>query len=141
MSVYYDHILSAFSKWGFRKIRAEVSVAQKVIVDSLRTDYIKRNGIPLSIDEYRPTRAEGAKEERINAILEPRYSNMNIWHYKGGNCQSLEEELIMARPPHDDIKDALANAISIAKAPIRTYMMEQKKVTNIKYHPRFGGVV
>lgn len=141
ISEYYDHILNAFSKWGFRKLRAEISVAQVVIVDSLKTDYIKRNGIPLSIDEYRPTRHDGAKEERINAILEPRYNNMSIWHYKGGNCQSLEEELIMARPPHDDIKDALANAIAIAKAPIRTYMMESPKVTKINYHPRFGGVV
>lgn len=141
MSAYYDHIFNAFSKWGFRKLRAEVSVAQKVIVDSLRTDYIKRNGLPLSIDEYRPTRAEGAKEERINAILEPRYSNQSIWHYKGGNCQSLEEELIMARPPHDDIKDALANAISIAKAPIRTYMMDAPKKSNVVFHSRFGGCV
>jgi len=141
MSVYYDHILAAFSKWGFRKIRAEVSVAQKVIVESLRNDYIKRNGIPLSIDEYRPTRTEGAKEERINAVLEPRYSNQSIWHYKGGNCQSLEEELIMARPPHDDIKDALANAITIAKAPIRTYMQDKPKVSNVLYHSRFGGCI
>ncbi len=66
------------------------------------------------MDEFRPTRSLGDKYERVAAVLEPKYDNMQIWHYKGGNCQSLEEELVMAHPPHDDIKDALANAISIA---------------------------
>ncbi len=114
---YYDHIVKAWEKWGFRKIRAEVTVAQQTIVKELKESYLKPNGIPLSIDEFRPTRSLGDKYERVAAVLEPKYDNMQIWHYKGGNCQSLEEELVMAHPPHDDIKDALANAISIAIIP------------------------
>lgn len=140
VSVYFDHILNGHSKWGFRKLRAEITVAQQVIVQSLKDDYIKKSGIALSIDEYRPTRHEGAKEERIAAILEPKYQNMQVWHYKGGNCQSLEEELKMAKPPHDDIKDALANAINIAKAPMRRHNGVVVK-SNIVYHSRFGGCV
>ena len=141
ISVYFDKILAGFSKWGFRKLRAEISVAQKVIVQSLKDDYIKKSGIPLSIDEYRPSRHEGTKEERINVILQPRYENMQIFHYKGGNCQSLEEELVMERPQHDDIKDALANAINIAKPPIRDYMRDTVMKSNVVYHKRFGGCV
>jgi hypothetical protein len=93
----------------------------------------------LSVDEVRPSRHEGDKEERINAILEPKYDNMQMWHYRGGNCQSLEEELVMARPPHDDIKDALANAVAIATIPKqRAYQGMQRN--NILTHPRFGGI-
>lgn len=136
--VYFEHILKAQQKWGFRKLRAEVSVGQQPIVQELKESYIKPNGVPLSIDEVRPTRHDGDKEERIAAVLEPKYDNMQMWHYRGGNCQSLEEELIMRRPPHDDIKDALANAISIAQIPRQRWTSEQH--SNIITHARFGGV-
>jgi hypothetical protein len=140
ISDYFNHILKAQQKWGFRKIRAEVTVAQKTLVNELKESYIKPNGIALSIDEYRPTRSEGDKEERIGAILEPKYDNMQIWHYRGGNCQSLEEELVMKHPPHDDIKDALANAINIAVIPKNRYTQDSMR-SNVVSHPRFGGVL
>ncbi len=66
---YFDHILQAQNKWGFRKMRAEVSVAQQAIVTQLK-ELIKKNGIALSIEEYRPNKTMGRKEERIAAILE-----------------------------------------------------------------------
>lgn len=136
---YFNHILQAQQKWGFRKIRAEVSVGQRAIVEELKNSYIKPNGIALSIDEHNPTRHEGDKEERISAILEPKYDNLQIWHYRGGNCQSLEEELIMAHPPHDDIKDALANALAIAIIP-KQRQSAQSLGSNLYTHSRFGGV-
>lgn len=135
---YFDNILIAHSKWGFRKIRAEVTVAQQSIVSELKESYIKPAGIALSVDEHRPSRHEGDKEERIEAVLVPRYDNMQMWHYRGGNCQLLEEELVLRRPPHDDIKDAMASAISIAKAPAQHHIREQNNP--IVYHARFGGI-
>ena len=96
---YFDEILRLHDKWGFRKLRAEVTVAQKIIVNDLKANYIRPHGLSLSIDEYRPSRAEGTKEERIHATLKPRYENLQIWHYKGGNCQVLEEELVLRYPP------------------------------------------
>jgi len=134
----YDHIASLYNLWGFRKIRAEVVAAQSILVKELKDSYIKPYGLSLSVDEYRPTRHEGAKEERMAATLEPKYDNLQMWHYKGGNCQLLEEELVMARPPHDDIKDALTAAVDIAIAPVRN-SLRNKKRHNIVYHPRFGG--
>jgi hypothetical protein len=136
---YYTHILKTWEKWGFRKLRAETTVAQQTIVRELKESYLKPNGIPLSIDEFRPTRSLGDKFERVSAVLEPKYDNLQVWHYKGGNCQSLEEELVMIHPPHDDIKDALANAISIAVIPkqrIGSFSMG----SNVMSHSRFGGV-
>ena len=138
ISTYFEHIVKAQQKWGFRKIRAEISVAQQAIVRELKESYIKPNGLALSIDEYRPTRHEGNKEERLAAILEPKYDNLQVWHYRGGNCQSLEEELIMRHPPHDDIKDALANAIEISVIPKQR--MAQQQNNNVVYSSRFGGV-
>lgn len=138
IQVYFDHILASHSKWGFRKMRAEINVAQQVIVQSLKENYIKPRGLLLSIDEYRPQKGEGTKEERIAALLEPRYNNMQMWHYRGGNCQLLEEELTMRRPPHDDIKDGLANACEIAVAP-KSYGNTQRDNV-VVYNKRFGGV-
>ena len=137
---YYKHIVTAWEKWGFRKIRAEITVAQQTIVKELKDSYLKPNGIPLSIDEFRPTRHLGDKAQRVGSVLEPKYDNLQIWHYKGGNCQSLEEELVMVHPPHDDIKDALSNAISISIIPKLRSSRNLNKITNVSVHSRFGGV-
>jgi hypothetical protein len=137
---YYDHILRAWEKWGFRKIRAEVTVAQQTIVKELKDSYLRPNGIPLVIDEFRPTRHQGDKKQRINATLEPKYHNNQMWHYKGGNCQVLEEELSQVHPPHDDVKDALANAIAISTVPRQRSNGVSMMASNVLTHSRFGGV-
>jgi len=136
---YYKQILHAWEKWGFRKIRAEITVAQQTIVKELKDSYLRPNGIPLVIDEFRPTRHLGDKQERVGSVLEPKYDNKQVWHYKGGNCQSLEEELVMVHPPHDDIKDALSNAIAIAITPKQKFGAFSLG-KNIMTHSRFGGV-
>lgn len=142
ISDYYQHILRLYEKWGFRKIRAEVSVAQKVIVDDLKDNYIRKNGLSLAVEEYRPSRWQGAKEERILATLEPKYANRQIWHYLGGHCQTLEEELVFANPAHDDVKDALASAIDFAIPPTNFFRMQQAQSQNeFQYNIRFGGVI
>ncbi len=138
ISEYFKNILDMYHKWGVRKWRAEVTVAQQAIVRELKESYIKPQGLPITIDEYRPNRHEGDKEERIDAILGHRYENQRIWHYRGGNSQLLEEELVLRRPPHDDIKEALANAIAISVPPKRSNITTQTNV--LKFHSRFGGV-
>lgn len=135
MSDYYKHILNLFQKWNFRKLRAEVTVAQSVIVTDLKQNYIRPNGLSLSIEEFRPTRNQGNKEERINSILQPRYSNRQIWHYQGGHCQTLEEELVQSKPSHDDIKDALATCVDFCIAPTPS----SRKIIQQMNTNRFGG--
>ncbi len=138
ISDYFDTIIEANSKWGFRKLRAEVTIAQEAIVEELK-DRIRRQGCALSIDKYRPTRTEGTKEERIHSILAPRYENQTIWHYEGGYTSDLEEELKQERPKHDDIKDALACAVAIAKPPVQR-RRENIMKSNVITHVRFGGI-
>lgn len=137
---YFEAIKRTYEKWGFRKIRAEVTVAQQAIVRELKDQYIRPNGLLLKVDEYRPSRHEGTKEERMSAVLEPRYDNGSIYHYKGGNCQILEEELILRHPPHDDCKDALTAAIDVAIAPRFNSDRVSAIHNNVVTHPRFGGV-
>jgi phage terminase large subunit-like protein len=138
---YYKRIFKLYEKWGFRRIRAEVSVAQQVIVKDIKENYIRPNGLSLIVDEYRPSRWQGSKEERIMATLQPKYSNQQIYHYTGGHCQALEEELIFSNPAHDDIKDALASAVDFAIAPVD--MFKHQKEANkydFQFHGKFGGV-
>lgn len=141
ISEYYEKILGLLVKWGFRKLRAEVSVAQEIIVKDLKENYIRPNGLALSIDEHRPTRSQGSKEERIAAVLEPRYNNLSIYHFKGGNCELLEEELLLQNPPHDDIKDALASVIEICIPPQGHRNRSNAPSTNVLgFNSRFGGI-
>ena len=138
ISTYFDRLFTAYSKWQFGKIRLEVTVAQQAIVRDLKDNYIRPNGLPLTIDEYRPNRNEGSKEERMASVLNPRYDLGSIYHYRGGNCQVLEDELIPSKPEHDDVKDALTAAIDIAKAPLKARARRENNV--LQFHSRFGGV-
>jgi phage terminase large subunit-like protein len=143
ISDYFDRIFKLYEKWGFRKMRVEVSSAQKAIVKDLQESYIRPLGLSLALDEYFPTKWMGAKEERIMAALEPKYANHQIWHYPGGNCQVLEEELLFVNPPHDDVKDALAAAVDFAMgmAPINSFRLQKEATPIYNYHTRFGGVL
>jgi phage terminase large subunit-like protein len=137
ISVMYEKAEAVFRKWRFKKMRCEVVAAQKLIVSQFK-DYMRSQNIVFTIDEYYPPRTM-SKEERIAATLEPRYNNNQIWHYKGGNCQTLEEELVMNNPEHDDVKDALAACVEICKAPIGNRAWA-KKSNVIPFNSRFGGV-
>lgn len=139
---YFNHIRELHAKWNLTKLRAEVSVAQKVIVNSVK-DFINKSGMRLAIEEYRPNRHEGNKEERIAAALEYRYEDQTMWHFEGGWTEVLEEELISSRPPHDDIKDALASAVAISVPPSRSRSEKMKDFfanpTQV-FNSKFGGV-
>jgi hypothetical protein len=58
----FDHIRTLYSKWEFRKIRMEMTVAQATVAKELRDAYIKPNGLSLAVEEYYPTKRDGDKE-------------------------------------------------------------------------------
>lgn len=136
---YYNKIEELHAKWGFRKLRAEVTVAQAVIVRDLK-DRFRANGSIITIDDHRPTRNDGDKSERIAAALEPRYANQQMWHYKGGYTPALEEELIKAKPAHDDIKDCLASIVEVIKPPRAAHTALSHSIKEGLFNSRFGGV-
>lgn len=138
ISEYFNKILRMQTKWDFRKIRMETTAAQDTIVQTMKQDYIKPHGLNLSIEAIRPTKD---KAERIDGILQAKYSNLQMWHYHGGNMQILEEELILQHPPHDDLKDALANAVEMLVAPSgqRAQLRKVNITAKENHYSRFGG--
>jgi phage terminase large subunit-like protein len=138
---YFKKIAELHSKWDFKKLRAEVTVAQQIIVNDIK-DHVRKEGLRLIVEDHRPTRSQGSKEERIAATLEHRYENRQVFHFKGGLTPVLEEELIQARPKNDDLKDSLACAVEIAIKPkakkkAEDFMLGQN---NNKFNSRFGGI-
>ena len=136
----YEHLLALHHKWDFRKLIAEANSAAEPIIEELKYAYLRPNGINVTIDMVKPNRHEGSKEERVKAILEPRYQNKAVWHYRAGNCQVLEDELVLQYPPHDDVRDAVANAFVHAVAPSGSMASNNINVVSIQTHPKFGGV-
>ena len=134
---YYNMVRESHLKWGFKKLRAEVTAAQIVIVERIRDD-IRMDGLALVIDDFRPTRTMGTKEERMDAALRPRYENRSVWHYYGGHCEELEQQLVQHNPAFDDLKDALHSVFGIIKVPVNRGTMGRK--SNVVTHSRFGGV-
>lgn len=135
---YFRHIRDLHEKWNFKKIQAEINVAQKVIVESIK-DFVRKDGLSLKVAEFRATRREGSKEERIAAALEHRYEELEVWHFEGGWTPVLEDELVLSRPPHDDIADALASAVTIAVKPARSMESKMKDFLTSLPTSRFGG--
>lgn len=142
ISEYFKRILASHQKWEFNKICAECSAAQELAVNELKNNYIRPQGIALVIEPVKPDRNQGTKEERINAILQHRYNNKSIWHYMSGNCQILEDELMLSHPAHDDVKDALSNAVMIASksAPTMSAQRNRDKPMLKLINGRFGGM-
>lgn len=133
---YFDHVIKLHSKYNFRKLRGEATVAQSVIVKYLK-DKLASAGRPLTIEEYKPQKD---KDDRMNAVLKPLYEDSKIFHYKGGNCELLEAELLAAKPEHDDIKNAVADAIEIATPPYEIFTGAFKKLSTKRYG-LFGGTI
>jgi hypothetical protein len=136
---YFEAIKKLHEKWKFRHLRAECTAAQSVIVQELKDDIVME-GLMLSVEEYRPHRSQGSKEERIEAALKHRYENGSIWHKRDGLFPMLEEELVQAHPAHDDLKDVLAAAVESAVRPAdlqRSDHYTRSRVVN----SRWGGVV
>lgn len=136
--VYYDAIMRMHQKWRFRKILVETNSGGKFVEQEVKK-YIRQNGDALIVEGRNKTSKDETKAERIAQILEPRYNQMEVWHCRGGFTSALEDEVVLERPKHDDLKDAMCSAVEIAQPPAeRSY--SGKSVISIKAHPRFGGV-
>ncbi len=141
---YFRNFQDMLIKWEFSRLRAEVTAAQAVIVKSLK-DKAMEEGLHCKIDEHRPNKSDGAKKERIDAALVPRYEEGKIYHYKGGLCTYLEEEILLDTPEHDDISDTLAAGLSseFIRKPRRPSSgdVESISAASTQYHSRFGGAI
>jgi len=134
---YYREIVELQEYWGFNTITIETNSAGKFIKNFLE-DEVRRNGGRLEVDGKAHVSHSGKKEERIAQALHQRYRSGTIYHTKGGYTKQLEEELKLAKPPHDDLKDALAIAVTECVAPLKRRHANSKP-NNVVKLSKYGG--
>lgn len=136
---YYDQVVRLHDYWGFKKMRVETNSGGRLVAGQLES-YVRREGRHLSIDPHYVAGSSGKKFERHASVLEWRYKQKIIKHFKGGLTPDLEDEVVMARPPHDDLEDAVCSALEISKAPgNRSSRIGIKRDNVIVANSRFGG--
>ena len=132
--VYYERIRQMQFEYPFSRILVETNAAGSLVAQEVEK-FIRRDGMSLVVERRSHNRATLGKSENWAAVLEPRYNSKSVFHFRGGLTPILEEELISARPRHDDLKDAVCAAMSIAVPPAG------KKFNNYGRLNREGNVV
>ena len=143
--VYYNAVIELHNKWNFKRLNVETNAGGKLVASELKR-LIREEGKALAIIGKPATRNSGKKFERKAAVLEPRYTNGTIWRYKGGLTSDLEDELVLEKPPHDDLTDAEVIAVENAKIPNRvpakgTAVNHKPAAEKVAASSRFGGRV
>lgn len=137
--VYYERISRLHDYWGFKKIRIETNSGGRLVANQLE-NYVRQEGRTLIIEPNYVSANSGKKFERHAAVLEWRYKKKIIKHFKGGLTPDLEDEVVMARPPHDDLEDALCSAVEICKPPSQRAIRSTHRFNNVVVaSDRFGG--
>lgn len=137
---YYRHVLDLHLYWGFREITVETNSVGKQVKAAIENKAVEE-GLRLRVTGISRTWKDGSKQERHAATLEPRYRQGKILHFKGGLIPELEEQVLLARPRHDDLEDALCIAVENTSAAPRglDYTSKNKANRAVQSHPRFGG--
>lgn len=137
---YYRKVLDLHLYWNFREITIETNSVGKQVKAAVENRAIEE-GLRLRVNGLNRTRHDGKKQERHAAVLEPRYRQGKILHFKGGLIPELEEQVILARPRHDDLEDALCIAVEQTHPAPKgmDYMSRSKNTKRLQAHPRFGG--
>lgn len=129
----YDEAIRLHKKWRFKKLRMETNAGANLVVEYMK-DQVRRDGESLNIEGKRSV---GEKQERSAAILLPRYEGGSILHYRGGYTTIYEEQVMLPRPAHDDLRDAVSAAVEISSPPSSRSRSDDSNV--ISFHARFGG--
>jgi len=127
VEIYYDKLFELYDYWGFREATVESNSGGTVIIKYIQ-DTLRQAGRPLVVKGISRNQVGGSKEERFTMTVEPLYRNNSVYHFKGGYCRMLEEEIRLARPPHDDLKDSLQIAVEQSKRAAKGYSYKVKKV-------------
>lgn len=139
-TVYYDHIIGMHHKWGLKKLRIETNSGGQLVSNEIKR-LLRENGASLTIDAKYTTGTRGKKSDRMDQVLIPRFSNGSLWFRRGGLTSVLLEEIVLEHPPHDDLKDALTEAIIISYPPGRMADAASTGKAKIRFNGRFGGRV
>lgn len=131
-------IETAYRKWKFSKLRIEAVGGFKIVATNLISQ-LQNKGIRIPMETFHP--GSHAKVQRMTEVLEPLYSSGAMYHFRGGNCEILEQELVQVNPSHDDCKDAVSMAVSTDFLVMPLAFARPKRPSNIRFHPKYGGVI
>ena len=136
--VYFDSIMRLSKKWGFRKIKIETNAGGKLVANEIERMSREAGGVLSVLSKSNTGVSAKSKAMRQYAVVNPKYELKSIFHRRDGLTSILEEEIILERPPHDDLVDALGMALEDAKPPVksRQYLDTEHKVIT---DARFGG--
>ena len=137
-TVYFDSIMRLSQKWGFRKIKIETNSGGKLVANEIERMAREAGGVISVIGKSNTGVSAKSKAMRQYAVVNPKYELKSIFHRRDGLTSILEEEIILERPPHDDLVDALGMALEDAKPPMKSkqYLDADHKVIT---DARFGG--
>jgi len=138
--VYYEELIRLHEYWDFREVTVETNAGGGVVATFIQ-DEIRRAGHTLVVKHQHKNQREGTKEERNAQLFEPLYRGRSVYHTKGGYTRLLEEELRLAKPPHDDLKDAVWIAVSNSKRVSKPKFATNRRVDNVvnassRFHSR-----
>ena len=128
--VYYKELFDLHQYWDFREATVETNAGGAVVANFIQ-DEIRREGHTLVIKHQHKNQREGIKEERNAQLFQPLYRTKSVYHTKGGYTRLLEEELVSAKPAHDDLMDSIWIAISNSKRPSRPKFSTNRKTGNV----------
>lgn len=128
--VYYQELSDLHQYWGFREATVETNAGGAVVANFIQ-DEIRREGHNLVIKHQHKNQREGIKEERNAQLFQPLYRTKSVYHTKGGYTRLLEEELVSAKPAHDDLTDSIWIAVSNSKRPSRPKFATNRRDRNI----------
>jgi len=139
----YERLQAIYEKYEYKNLVIEAVSGAYVIAKDMK-DRLYKDGIRVPVDFFTPNNRYEDKEARIQNILEPLYKSDSIYHYRGGICEKLEEQLVQYKPPHDDLKDAWYMVNASMKVSFLERMRKKRMINKIttkqKFHPRFGGL-
>lgn len=136
--VYYDNAIALANKWGFRKLIVESNSAGKLVAQEIERLSREAGGLISVQTKSNAGFGTQSKKMRQYAIVNPKYELKSVFHRRDGLTSILEEEIVLERPPHDDLVDAVGMAMEHLKPPMksRQYLDDDKKVIT---DSRFGG--
>ena len=139
--VHFTKLINLHDRYHLKKVKIETNNAGKLIDQQIRT-MLRTKGRTMNLMSVAKTRHDGSKLERYAMTLEPRYEQGVIYHCRGGFTPDYEEQVRQVRPVHDDLKDAVTDAIDILELPARGTSVSVGAMAGnnvVQANNRFGG--
>ncbi len=109
-----ENLFAVYKDWSPLSMSIEVVGQAQMLLDPVHNEEVNRN-VFLPLVEIK-ARNQLRKEQRIRAILQPRFERGKIYIKRG--MEDLEEELLrFPKAKHDDIIDSLTDIAEIGFAP------------------------